>query len=333
MKLEVVDNMLHLFSYYTGLLDLIAYRESMLMELSTVVNTNPNTHENIDGIQRVPKVHFTTSEEDTLGAKGKRGRDASRCKIVDILSLFVIIIYSFPNTTGGTGTPQTYAKQISSFSRRSTKDSFYPGEHYRSLAQFLSSAYLPRKENEDQHTKDEMVEFLTIHELNHKDENRMTRFGKLETFETYSDKCDVPQILFLRGYPSSHWLCSIGAKYNVDPEFFFRHFNFSAPGMSEYCSLPPQPSSTNVIQLCITSLGRWDTLRSGESIDSIRSSSEGSMTAYLEDLRNWRNVGLSDSIMRRFHLHDTMHFSLEQNISIHLNSHEDKWVRKSSCML
>lgn len=177
---------------------------------------------------------------------------------------------------------------------------------------------------------EDAAEFLTLHKLNDGDGESAIRLSSLEQFESYKDSERVPQILFLKDYPFPRWLCSIGARYDVNPDFLFRHFNFSSPGMPEYSGFPPQPSSTNVVQLRITSVGCWDTLNSGESIDSIRSESEAGMRAYLEDLRCLRRVALADSIVRHFYVYDRSHFSIEQTISIHLNSHDGRWDRESA---
>lgn len=190
--------------------------------------------------------------------KGKRKRQVA-------VSHFLQYLVSRANTVPWTGTPEKYARQIYSFSRKSTRDSFYPGEHYDCLAQFLIRSYHTRTDKEIIPTRENTADFLTLHKLNDGDGNKTMRFGSLEEFESYTNNHDAPQILFLKGYPSPKWLCSIGAKYDVDPEFFFPHFNFSSPGMPEYSGFPPQPSSTNVIQLRVISLGCWNTLRSGES--------------------------------------------------------------------
>ena len=226
-------------------------------------------------------------------------------------------------------TSETYARRIFAFSTRSSKDSFYPGVHYAALAKFLASVCEGRGKDRADLKAENAGDFVTLHDLAERTQLRAININTFDKLDIHTAKNMTGQIMFLNGFPSPDWPCHIGARHDVDPEFFFRHFDFpSRLGASPYYCLPPLHSSTNVIQLRITSVGCWDESYSSASLEFIRSRCENEMSAYLEDLNRGKNVRLCDSIVRKFTVHDLKHFSVEQNISIYLVNNDTNWTRK-----
>ena len=136
------------------------------------------------------------------------------------------------------------------------------------------------------------------------------------------------RILFLRGYPSSKWLCRLGAKLNLDYDFLYQHFaNSSQLSVAESHSLPPLSLiDTDTIQLTFTSIGSWDNYKSGINITTARKDFRREMKDFIKNLNSGQGISLGDSIVRNFHLHDLHHFSVEQIVSIKLLENEKFWA-------
>ena len=133
-------------------------------------------------------------------------------------------------------------------------------------------------------------------------------------------------VLFLQGLPTSQWLATIGGAYRVDPEFFQRHLDFwSTVGRSNYFPLPSLPStSENMIQLSYISIGVRE--NSGEKriqrdIRLLRQDGMKAMSRYTHNLNTSMEtgLGLGNSIVRDFDIHDETHFVIEQRISVYLS--------------
>ncbi|TQB74716.1 hypothetical protein MPDQ_004367 [Monascus purpureus] len=133
-------------------------------------------------------------------------------------------------------------------------------------------------------------------------------------------------ILFLAGYPSPKLLATIGSMIQVDPEHYRRHLDFLS--LSELFPYPTLPSaSDNIITLPFVTIGHSSTnTRLQGCIDKLRQDSDRKMKDYLHDLCLARTVRTGDSIVRRYLVHNAEYFSIEQRMSISLNSYENRRV-------
>jgi hypothetical protein len=133
-------------------------------------------------------------------------------------------------------------------------------------------------------------------------------------------------ILFLKGNPSSEWLTTVGSICQVEPEYFQRHLSFQS--RFDYFSLPSLPScSDNIIRLpFVTLCCREDKIGKSNQgiIDELRMNGGKAMDIYTHRLKLDAKVG--DSIVRRYSVHDEMHFSLEQDMTISLNQVGESWI-------
>lgn len=217
---------------------------------------------------------------------------------------------------------------ISRHSKRSTHQSVFPGQNFEDLAHRLqqplrwpqgvdNTRYLPKSLS--------LATLCTltacgryIDQLNDVNQCR-------EQLEACSGLRD-PQILFLRGIPSSEWLTTIGSICRVDPEFFLRHLSFQP--RYDYFSLPSLPSySDNIIKLpYVTVCSREDKIGPPDQgvIDNLRVEGAKAMEIYTHQLNV--EAALGDSIVRKYFIHDEMHFSLEQEMTISLNQVGKSWV-------
>lgn len=239
-------------------------------------------------------------------------------------------------------TPREYANAVDSYSKLSSVDSLYPGSNFASLATFLLQAYLAHPSSLELSTlkSREPVgqdhSFVIHCDLKNGGTGRSREFrsaSELLGFEGHSIRePGSASLLFLRGYPSPEWLNTIGAKFSIDPEFFRRHLDFpNASGTSSDFSLPTLPSATfNMTRLRINTLAsRLDNWRASNQrlqgdLDRLREETAASFHKYLTALRRGRDVDVQpgDSIVRAFSILNHEYLSIEQDISIYVESLE-----------
>jgi hypothetical protein len=188
----------------------------------------------------------------------------------------------------------SYSSRINIHASQSTKDSLFPGQNYQGIAEYLQQTqqnnpkvnhYQPVARNE---------KFATLYDFNNFSSNRIRELKSIKEFESLIEKYSQDErcslLLFLKGYPSPHWLNSIGSKCSIDPEFFQRHVDFwSTNGMPNYFVLPPLlSSSSNMLRLSLTTIGsREGRGNRGEQtyVEKLRKESALEFTEYLRSLR------------------------------------------------
>jgi hypothetical protein len=239
-------------------------------------------------------------------------------------------------------TPREYANAVDSYSKLSSIDSLCPGSNFAGLATFLLQAYLS-------HPSDLELSTLKSREPVGQDHSFVIHFdlkdggasrarelrsaSELRAFQGHTIRePGSANLLFLRGYPSPEWLNAIGAKFSIDPEFFRRHLDFrNATGTSSDFSLPTLPSATfNMTRLRINTLAsRLDNWRASNQrvqgdLDRLREETSASFHEYLATIRRGRDVDVQtgDSIVRAFSILSHEYLSIEQDISIYVQSLE-----------
>lgn len=137
------------------------------------------------------------------------------------------------------------------------------------------------------------------------------------------------RLLFMEGYPSPQWLNHLGSKFDIDPEFYFRHLEFDhIQKTPTHFFMSSLPSVAEIIRIRITSiLSRNDFQFEPEhTIADLRKTSEVHMDEYLNNLVKSLKVSLSESIVRRFSVHDKQHFSIEQMVTICVTHKSPGWT-------
>lgn len=225
---------------------------------------------------------------------------------------------------------QIYASIVFSFSFRPSGQTLFSGDHYQALSQFLVPGVTKplQSDSEDNHKST----FVIVHE--HKNNGRrkhIHEFVSFDAFDSHWSGIQGNRILFLRGYPSAEWLCRLGGYLNLDYEFLHQHFSNSHQlCVSEsYCLPPLSLVSTGTIQLTFTTIGLWDNHRSGIDLTTARAVFCREMKAFVKDLNSGQGFQTCHSIVRKFHLHDLKHFSIEQTVTIKLLQGSEHWTRKS----
>ena len=131
------------------------------------------------------------------------------------------------------------------------------------------------------------------------------------------------QIVIFCGYRSPEWVTGIGTYFNISPEVWRRHFDFTpndrSPRQFEDTKLPS--AACDVIQLRIWSIGSrgFRYQRDLAHIEELRRRANISMNAYQSDLSEGRSWQVGDSIVRQYVVHDEEYFSMQQTITIHLS--------------
>jgi hypothetical protein len=255
---------------------------------------------------------------------GNCSSDQSRTKL-----LFHLRIYEHLLITHLVS-PREYAQIISRHAKRSTHQSVFPGQNFEDLADRLwkplqwpqgvdNTRYFPRS-----------LSLATLCTLNASGRyiDQLNDVNQCRKLLEVDPGLKDPHILFLKGNPSSEWLTTIGSICQVDPEFFQRHLSFDS--RYDYFSLPSLPScSDNIIKLPYITLCSWEDKigqHNQDIIDDLREKGANAIKIYNHQLKVDAAVG--DSIVRKYFIHDEIHFSLEQEMTISLNQVGESWVGK-----
>lgn len=242
-------------------------------------------------------------------------------------------------------TRRQYAEAINAYSKLSASNSLYAGLHFENLAGYLLQPYEAQAPTDlrPQPTSNDKSElpafkFVTLYDLDPEAKKAIQHLHSIDDFEREAGSLAAStihgQLLFIRGHPSAEWLTAIGAKYNVEPDFWQRHLDFR-PQRPNVFSLPSLPSSSRcMVRLRIPTIGlarpKPDGVRTAqEALDALRSQNSQYLSSYYEKLRSDSGLNLGDSIVRECSVHDMGHFTIEQDISIHVKSTKTSWIGNS----
>lgn len=201
------------------------------------------------------------------------------------------------------------------------------------------NAALPREcATADEQTMSD-TSFVTLYSLGNQGDDEAVHFTlptQLSDLELDTHADINGRLLFIRGNIAPEWLNAIGGKFHLDPEFFQRHLDFKCVvGRPDYFPLPTLPSAaSHMTRFRLNTIGY--VMRQHKhrgwleqvDLDTTRQRAENSWASYLERLsRGRKREGRpGDSIVREFSVHDHHHFSLEQDISVHIKFTGDKWL-------
>lgn len=229
-------------------------------------------------------------------------------------------------------TPQAYAEAVNEHAKQATEVSLFPGQNFENLARYLLRPFDSTGSRDHFQAGAHLADFQpTLYNYYASKPKRRTVLTKLEDLsrekETQSQDNDAnsSSILFVRGQPSALWLAALGATYHIDPEYYQRHLDFrSTIGRLNHFSLPPLPSSTTYITklryITICQSNRRGTSDQGV-IDSLRFDGKKAFERYMHSLNQSieKGIGIGNSIVRAYNVHDDIHSSIEQDISIYVS--------------
>lgn len=240
-------------------------------------------------------------------------------------------------------TPQQYVEAISRHADLTVGTSLYPGDKFEQLSRFLRS---PPDQQPDlrgggsgSHPQSEAA-FATLYTLEASGRSHVQTLSTAdEANAVFSKKlgqqhdAQFSSMLFLRGYPTPPWVSTLGSLFKIDPTFFQQKLQFgSSFGRGDAFSSPSLPSaSEGTIRLRFFTLGMRQTKAkrpTQDELEALRRKNQFAFGQYLHDLTIGRNVKLSDSIVRSYHVHDEKHFSIEQEMCMCCVKSEFGWLSK-----
>lgn len=132
-------------------------------------------------------------------------------------------------------------------------------------------------------------------------------------------------VVLVRGCPSPDWVSGLGATYDIDPEFFYRHLNFFVTLDSRHAYSLPSLASMNMITIPVTTILHRDrpTVRTHSQAQAARAQEFSDLSVYHRHFPKSSTCG--DSIVRQFSSLDENHALVEQQISVFLGEKEDGW--------
>ena len=135
------------------------------------------------------------------------------------------------------------------------------------------------------------------------------------------------QLIFLSGYPSPGPSSILTSIYKIKPEFWRRHLGFTLTASTTQFEDIKVPSAIcDIFQLRIWTIGyRGNGARSNQaSVDVLRRDSAILMEDYRTRLSTGSSFRTGDSIVRKYEVHDQEFFSIEQLVTIHISTENNK---------
>lgn len=254
-------------------------------------------------------------------------------------------------------TPLSYARTVDDYAKVTHEQSLYPGQSFEALARFLQSPrhrqwsspgatnHVTSSRTQGAHPANTDPTnpgdpFATHYQLGSAQRAEGKHLYTSEELERVAQSCShekASQLLILRGYPSPSWLCSVGASYDVDPEFFGRHLAFltTSSDDSDQDGASKMPSSSaNVFHFRLPTIGSYTGpvhTRGAKTLGGLRDLVQASMTLYRHKLRIGAGWKTGDSIVRHYNVHDIDQFSIEQAVTVYfsrLRHSSEHWIGK-----
>ena len=273
----------------------------------------------------------------------------------------LITIQRDPSKQIDVHTPLSYARTVDDYAKVTHEQSLYPGQSFEALARFLHSPWHQRSSGQgnaaskqstiparDLRTQQptlnahdiSVAAFATHYPLvagQRADGKHLCNPEELESIAQSCSQEKMGQLLLLRGYPSPSWLSSIGALYDIDPEFFRRHLGCltTSGGDSDQDGVSRLPSSSaNVFHFRLPTAGSYTGpmhARGSQTIDGLRNMVQASMNQYRHKLRIGAGWKTGDSIVRHYSIYDVDQFCIEQAVTIQfsrLRHSLEHWIGK-----
>lgn len=230
--------------------------------------------------------------------------------------------------------PRDYADRVSSYASCKADKALYSGHHLDPLSRYLRSA--DEFETTGSPENSTQSDFARLYDFTMPpDERGQVLASPAKIAESAREACCAPsqaRILFLKGHPTPDYVDAIGSAYNVDPEFFRQHLGEHTLSGHHAYRTSSLPSSrmlmprlhTMTVGFCRSSSGE----RCGEDkVTQLRRLNEKGAEEYMNNLiQNDSAWELGSSYIRRLTVHDEDSFSMEQYMSICVNTTSNGWT-------
>lgn len=181
------------------------------------------------------------------------------------------------------------------------------------------------------------IDFVSVLDLKTGEQRQPTKIS----LSDFLNLPEAPNIVFLHGQPCPDWLRSIGARYDIDVEFFARHMEQSLRSAPERSLIfRTLPSDQKFPRLKITTMGSLRPVRSSpgplygrvsqDVTDRLRTQLLAKLKQCADFLRDPSTISTGDSMMRSFFVHDEVNFSFDQYISICVKKTGSKWIGRQN---
>ena len=228
-----------------------------------------------------------------------------------------------------------YAAKVRAHAAVTSKQSIYPGDDFRHLADFLWQPYntqlnLPKRAA----ARDSY--FASLYKIGGDERVPLScqSFATVEEVEKLHDRdiftFSTFPLLVLRGYPSPEWLNILGGRFDIDPEFFQRHLLFASVSGKNTSKNSPAlilPSChANMVSLQVTNVGlRQSGIhpdRDQGTLGAIRADASNWMAAYMSKLASLDSseIPTGNLFAREFSLLDFDCFLLEHTVSLYIHT-------------
>lgn len=165
-------------------------------------------------------------------------------------------------------------------------------------------------------------------------EGAATHLHSPADLEAFENSKSTAQLLVLRGYASAAWITAIGAAFQVDVDFFYRHMRLYSRRPSEAAwEVPPLAfERVRSLRFRLTELGRStkaaEDATSETCMSRVRKHAKSLFESYLKDVRHEKEVKPGTSLLRGIAIHDSKHLTLERDVSVWTTQTEKGWFGK-----
>ncbi|KAK5128551.1 hypothetical protein LTR85_003222 [Meristemomyces frigidus] len=223
-----------------------------------------------------------------------------------------------------------FARRIEQQAKGSAGDPLCTGDHLKAVAEYLcrplkatpkSESYRPRV----------LCPFIWHYELRSRGCLNVKTYNHVAEFERMLEE-DPPAyaacLLFLTGHPTPEWLNALGGELDLDAVYLSEHMAFRPTIFPDTFAFPAMPSAgRNIIRLTVPIVGQVEPLRTALPSTDIHSLRQTCSAKLRDKARVWDSSGQAGMpVVRRFFLHDTNRFTIEQDISISLIYEGRRWT-------
>ncbi|KAK3058700.1 hypothetical protein LTR09_000265 [Extremus antarcticus] len=231
-----------------------------------------------------------------------------------------------------------YAERVLRQSSRTSSDPLYCGEHLRDVAEYLNRppSYRPRSKQYELTSARPFAHLLRF-------DNNITKAESYSSATTFEDECEGRQqqawhsagLLFLTGHGTPEWLNAVGGEFDISPLHLLEHLSFRPTIRSSTFAYPTLPSaSTSTLTITIPTLGNVECPRSrfsSSGMQDIRGRCDSALYQDCRELDTATSSAAGSPVVRRFYLHNSNTFTLEQDITISLVEKGNRWTLVLMC--
>jgi hypothetical protein len=232
---------------------------------------------------------------------------------------------------------KSYRQKILDYAKRSYTRTVFVGYHYRFLKELIQ-ADETHLINQHPDLEEYYLAHLTVYgpstDGSRKHQRHSYKYSQLMDMVAFPfPGKGQGQVLFLNGHLPGSWICEVGAKYSIAPEFFRQHIHLwrSTQGPVLY-AIARTPSSTSNKGLLLRLNTRGYSAKKDLSLESfdgfILQARRKLLPDDVELMPRRLAAAPGGPYIRRHAYLSSLQFLIEQDISITVEPHGDGWTGK-----